>query len=187
MKTGKSIFILSLLVLLIGCSDASSYDPNKPTEFFRIEGKPGDGGIFVLSNAPNDEEQLRKVIEKYNFETISPDSIKNNRFYMRVFYRETTFLTRNFKAGRPYKEVTEEYFDFPLQDLSYHAKDELMYIIYGNYDERGIEYSYWINTKRNKKYGKFTDGEVPLLIHNIDSFYTAKRKEYNLPDTIRIE
>ena len=57
---------------------------------------------FVVSNAPCDTCELRKVVEKYNFETWSLDTLKKYKALERIFYKETKYMTKDFREGDEY-------------------------------------------------------------------------------------
>lgn len=84
---------------------ACGYNPDKPTEFYPILTRLNDGmkhEAFVVSNAPCDTCELRKVVEKYNFETWSLDTLKKYKALERIFYKETKYMTKDFREGDEY-------------------------------------------------------------------------------------
>lgn len=69
----RTILILTILAagLLMWKWLACGYNPDKPTEFYPILTRLNDGmkhEAFVVSNAPCDTSELRKIVEKYDIE-----------------------------------------------------------------------------------------------------------------------
>lgn len=103
----RTILILTILAagLLMWKWLACGYNPDKPTEFYPILTRLNDGmkhEAFVVSNAPCDTCELRKVVEKYNFETWSLDTLKKYKALERIFYKETKYMTKDFREGDEY-------------------------------------------------------------------------------------
>jgi len=167
-------FILIFLLLIKECYD----DKHKPTEFFKIEEGWHDEArrrkfeIFVLSNPPNDSSLLRKMVEEYNFRTMSVDTIKKYFPYEVRYYRETKCLTRNYEEGKPYQACFcgEPFLtEYPGQRIRNHEK--LMEINYYSYRDGSYSYQY--------RFGRyFGDTEYKDIdIKDIDQFFEEGRKK----------
>ena len=166
---------------------SDDYDSGKPTEFYMIVDnmdriKKSGHEIFVVHNAPYDTLEIKKVIEKFNLETLPVDSLKKYRGYGRIFYRETKYMTRHFKEGDPYDPEYSSWDN--TQDFRNHFKDILMTTSYsinptGNgkcYYYYWLYWNYWNNI--DAKY----DNKVKIVFYNLDSLYCAKKKEYGIEE-----
>lgn len=76
----RTILILTILAagLLMWKWLACGYNPDKPTEFYPILTRLNDGmkhEAFVVSNAPCDTSELRKIVEKYDCITLNVPSM----------------------------------------------------------------------------------------------------------------
>ena len=54
---------------------------------------------FVISNIPNDKQTIKKIIEKFNSETLSIYDLKQYYGRLRIFYKETPDTPRNYKEN----------------------------------------------------------------------------------------
>ena len=106
---------------------ACGYNPDKPTEFYPILTRLNDGmkhEAFVVSNAPCDTCELRKVVEKYDIETLPLDTLEKYESISRTYYKETKYMTKNFKEGEEYDPVFSTWDN--IQDFRNHIDDILM-------------------------------------------------------------
>ena len=156
---------------------SDDYDRGKPTEFYEIE-----DGIFVVHNAPYDTLEIKKVIEKFNLETWSIDSLKKYGGGGRLFYRETKYMTRHFKEGDPYDPEYSSWDN--TQDYRNHFKDILMTTSYSiNPAGNGkCYYYYWLYWNYGKNISAMYDNRMRIIFYNLDSLYCAKKKEYGIED-----
>ena len=182
-----SLFLILVLIflILIFTRNGYSYDKNKPTEFFKIkEGWEDEKRkikleSFVLYNPPNDSALLKKIVEEYNFLTMSADTIKKYFCYKRVFYRETDCLTRNFETGKPYPDGCS-YHDYgDGQQISNHylKEEKLIRTFYYSLSNGSTYYNY--------SFGRhFKDTDIKeIKIKDIDQFFEEGRKKLNLDST----
>ena len=160
-------FLLPVWILFFVCC-CDRYDKHTPTMFFKIEdewssiSKQNKHEVFVIYNPPNDTLMLKNVIDTYNLQTVSIDSLKNFSL-TRTFYRETGCLTRNYEQGKPYptrswRNIPCNIFyngDDPGQQTRYHYYGEgyLMetyHAIYPNTpDVLNYEYTFGMNVIGN--------------------------------------
>ena len=110
----RTILILTILAagLLMWKWLACGYNPDKPTEFYPILTRLNDGmkhEAFVVSNAPCDTCELRKVVEKYDIETLPLDTLEKYESISRTYYKETKYMTKNFKEGEEYYKKGNKY------------------------------------------------------------------------------
>ena len=154
---------------------SDDYDRGKPTEFYEIE-----DGIFVVHNAPYDTLEIKKVIEKFNLETWSIDSLKKYGGGGRLFYRETKYMTRHFKEGVPYDPEYSSWDN--TQDYRNHDDDILMTTGYSiNPAGNGkCYYYYWLYWNYGKNISAMYDNRMRIIFYNLDSLYCAKKKEYGI-------
>jgi hypothetical protein len=134
-----AFFLVLANVVLFPRFECLYYNKYAPTEIFKIGEGSGlyETEYFVISNPPNDTLLLKKIVEEYNFQTISADKLKKYKDYERKFYRETECLTRNYEEGKPYPRPQGWlknllFIDCPIgylkenQNIRYHSKDLLM-------------------------------------------------------------
>ena len=110
----RTILILTILAagLLMWKWLACGYNPDKPTEFYPILTRLNDGmkhEAFVVSNAPCDTSELRKMVEKYDIETLPLDTLEKYESISRTYYKETKYMTKNFKEGEEYYKKGNKY------------------------------------------------------------------------------
>ena len=120
-KRNKFIYTTIILAGIIWYMFSNDYDRSKPTEFYEIR-----SGVYVVSNAPYDTAGIRRVIEIYNLKTIPIDTIIERGGIGRIFFRETEYMTRNFKEGEEYDPVYYPWNN--IQDFRNHYDDRLMHI-----------------------------------------------------------
>ena len=177
----KKNVIRLLVCVLIGAVIwwlfSDDYDRGKPTEFYEIE-----DGIFVVHNAPYDTLEIKKVIEKFNLETWSIDSLKKYGGGGRLFYRETKYMTRHFKEGAPYDPKYSSWDN--TQDYRNHFKDILMTTSYSinPVGDGDCYYRYWLYWNYWNNIDAKYDNKVHILFRDLDSLYRAKKKEYGIEE-----
>ena len=175
----KVIWLLGIVSIgaVIWWLFSDDYDSGKPTEFYEIE-----DGIFVVHNAPYDTLEIKKVIEKFNLETWSIDSLKKYGGGGRLFYRETKYMTRHFKEGVPYDPEYSSWDN--TQDYRNHDDDILMTTGYSiNPAGNGkCYYYYWLYWNYGKNISAMYDNRMRIIFYNLDSLYRAKKKEYGIED-----
>ena len=175
----KVIWLLGIVSIgaVIWWLFSDDYDRGKPTEFYEIE-----DGIFVVHNAPYDTLEIKKVIEKFNLETWSIDSLKKYGGGGRLFYRETKYMTRHFKEGVPYDPEYSSWDN--TQDYRNHDDDILMTTGYSiNPAGNGkCYYYYWLYWNYGKNISAMYDNRMRIIFYNLDSLYCAKKKEYGIED-----
>ena len=82
-----------------------------PTEYYVLEsdttnvGKSSRHLIVLLSNAPHLEKNVKKCLEESFWRHISLDTLCLYTVYSVRYYRETKYLTRNFKEGNQYVPI----------------------------------------------------------------------------------
>jgi len=113
---------------------AMNYDPNKPTDFFSIIQHMGELAIdehFVVANAPIDRDEIFERIADFNRRSITVDMIKTHTF-SRSFYRETQWLTRDFREGEPYPQGPPPglFLKDDIQEIRTHLSDLFLRVTY---------------------------------------------------------
>lgn len=176
------VFILMIVGGFIWWIFSNDYNRGKPTEFYLIDSNINDAGwheIFVVHNAPYDTSEIKRIIEIFNLETLSVDSIKKYRVHGRTFYRETKYMTRNFKEGNEYNPIFNSWDN--VQDFRNHEHDILAVMSYyiSSIDER-VCYSYWLNWPYDYKKDDKYSNEVNIVFCNLDSFYQVNKEKYNI-------
>jgi len=179
----RTILILTILAagLLMWKWLACGYNPCKPTEFYPILSRQTERvkyEAFVVSNAPCDTSKLRKVVEKYNFETWSLDTLKKYKALERIFYKETKYMTKDFREGDEYTPIFDNWDN--VKDFRNHAKDIL---IQSRYYLDGINgkkyYRIWINGDYDDRMDDMYMNRIEESFYDLDSFYREKRKIYD--------
>lgn len=183
--------ILILVLFVIFCCGCNK----QPVEFFQIKVEESNDDAFlsryeyfVVSNLPKDTLRIKKMVEEYNFQTISLDTLKKYNKYTREFYRETGCLTRNYKEGEPYPQlhgwqywlcfpcIFEHYGYDPGQQIRYHSYDLVIETNYFSPTHSSYwDYRYQFGLNIN---GKFIEGKK-VRINNIDSFWMENIKNIN--------
>ena len=104
----------------------------RPTDFFLVQESGGEVLIiehYVVANAPRNHRRMLEAVAEFNRRTITTDMIENYEF-SRHFYRETRWLTRNFRQGEPYPTnwvpIRFVNRDSPGQQLRNHFEDRLI-------------------------------------------------------------
>jgi hypothetical protein len=182
----RAIYIIGLTIVvgtICWWLFSDDYDRSKPTEFYKIEEeKDSTGGyeVYVVHNAPYDTLEIKRIVEQFNLRTLPPDTIKKYNGYGRLFYRETKYMTRNFKEG---EEYNPEYSSWDnTKDFRNHNNDILMttgYDINYKYRREG-RYSYWINWGHGNHIGDSTKRRIRIPFYDLDSLYRAKKNEYGI-------
>ncbi len=179
----RTILILTILAagLLMWKWLACGYNPDKPTEFYPIfsrQTKRVKYEAFVVSNAPCDTGELRKVVEKYNFEIWSLDTLKKYKALERIFYKETKYMTKDFREGDEYNPIFDNWDN--VKDFRNHAKDIL---IQSRYYLDGINgkkyYRIWINGDYDDRMDDMYMNRIEESFYDLGSFYREKRKIYD--------
>lgn len=177
----RTILLLTILAvgLLVWKWLACGYNPDKPTEFYPILTQMDSLGkyeVFVLHNAPCDTQSIKEIIIKFDFETLPLDTLNKYETIERIFYRETKYMTRNFKEGEEYHQVFSTWDN--IQDFRNHTRDVLMRTFF--YLTGRKSYSTWVNWDWYEK------GEYQYInwheeyFSDLDSFVCAKKKLYGL-------
>ena len=143
------------------------YDSTKPTEFFRIKNSTDDRSsyeAFVVYNHPNDTSLLLKMAENYNLRTVPPSLLKQADYngYVRVFYKKSKFLTRDFEPGTRDLNPNSPY---TYQELNAFTDDKIITIEYAKRYDGKYQYIY---------YFKDIEARTSVTLHDLDSFYHAK-------------
>lgn len=158
-----------------------------PTEYYVLEsdttnvGKSSRHLIVLLSNAPHLEKNVKKCLEESFWRHISLDTLCLYTVYSVRYYRETKYLTRNFKEGNQYVPIYSHWDN--TMDWRNHFKDELGNVMFCKRKNGTGIYSIIIN---DTGYGfhMFVDivkGESTYQDFNdIKSFYKTKCKELGI-------
>ena len=172
-KRNKFIYITIILAGIIWYMFSNDYDRSKPTEFYEIA-----RGVYVVNNAPYDTAGIKRVIEIYNLKTLPIDTIRERGNTGRIFFRETEYMTRNFKEGEEYDPVYDLLNN--IQDFRNHYDDRLMQCGYSiNPTGDGDSYySYRLDWDYTPD-GAF-DGAVRILFRDLDSLYARKKRMYGI-------
>ena len=173
-KRNKFIYITIILAGIIWYMFSNDYDRSKPTEFYEIA-----RGVYVVNNAPYDTAGIKRVIEIYNLKTLPTDTIRDRRNTGRIFYRETEYMTRNFKQGEEYDPVYYPWNN--IQDPRNHYDDRLMKCSYHIDDiGDGDAYFYYYRLDCDYTPDGALDGAVMTLYKNLDSLYARKKRMYGI-------
>ncbi|MFQ9462404.1 MAG: hypothetical protein ACLR14_12420 [Phocaeicola vulgatus] len=128
--------------------------------------------VFVVHNAPRDTQKIKEVIMEFDFRTLPLDTLKKYETIERVFYRETKYMTKNFKEGEEYHSVYSAWDN--IQDFANHIDDVLMRTFFSLNGRKS--YSTWVNwdwfDKGEFKYKNWHEE----YFSDLDSFYIEKRK-----------
>ena len=156
-------------------------------EYYTLESKVDSNSRYKLqlvSNAPYLNRNIKKELERNFWEDISLDTLLLYENYVVEFYRETKFLTRNFKEGNQYVPLYSHWdntmdwrnhFEDRLGEISFYKRDDGsgFYIVL-LYDS-GWGFRMLVNiVKRDRTYQDFDD---------IKDFYIKKCKELGLEKT----
>ena len=181
----RTILILTILAigLLMWKWLACGYNPDKPTEFYPIltsQTKRTKYEVFVINNPPCDTSKLRKVVEKYNFETWSLDTLKKYKALERIFYKETKYMTKDFREGDEYNPTFDNWDN--IKDFRNHANDIL---IQSRFYLDGINgkkyYRIWINGDYDDRIDDmYMNRHIEESFYDLDSFVCAKKKLYGI-------
>jgi hypothetical protein len=182
----RAIYIIGLTIVggtICWWLFSDDYDRSKPTEFYKIlEDKDSIAcyEVYVVHNAPYDTLEIKMVIEQFNIRTLPIDSILNYKICGRVFYRETKYMTRNFKEGEEYNPQYSSWDN--TKDFRNHYKDIMMNTRYFiNPANNGKSYYYyWLNWGNGNHWENSTSKSVKTTFHDIESLYRAKKKEYGI-------
>ena len=155
-----------IFIIILFCS-CRGYDKTKSTEFFLIDSAKSNTGVyeaFVVYNAPKDTMLLLKMVENYNLRTISVDSLRLYKRYIRTFYSNSKFLTRDFESGA---RDTNPNSPYTYQELNNFMDHQLITIEYDQYYyDRKYQYTYYF--KRN------FENDHSFVVYDLDSLYRAK-------------
>ena len=152
----RTILILTILAagLLMWKWLACGYNPDKPTEFYPILTRLNDGmkhEAFVVSNAPCDTSELRKMVEKYDIETLPLDTLEKYESISRTYYKETKYMTKNFKEGEEYDPEFSTWDN--IQDFRNHIDDILMETHHYSVDTNQKYHTVWVHWDWDYKKG----------------------------------
>lgn len=158
-----------------------------PTGYYVLESDTSNVGkssrhlIVLLSNVPYLENNVKKCLEESFWRHITLDSLHFYNVYSVRYYRETKYLTRNFKEGNQYVPLYSHWDN--TMDWRNHFKDELGNITFCKRENGTGIYSIIINdtgygfhmfvdlVKRDRTYQDFKD---------IKDFYIKKCKELGI-------
>lgn len=160
---------------------------NYPIEYYVLESDTSNVGktsrrlIVLLSHAPYLENNIKKCLEEAFWKHVYLDTLHFYDVYSVRYYRETKYLTRNFKEGNQYVPLYSHWDN--TMDWRNHFKDELGEIMFCKREDGTGFYNIIINdtgygfhifadiVKRNTTYQDFND---------IKDFYIRKCKELGL-------
>lgn len=179
----RTILILTILAagLLMWKWLACGYNPDKPTEFYPILTRLNDGmkhEAFVVSNAPCDTSELRKIVEKYDIETLPLDTLEKYESISRTYYKETKYMTKDFKEGEEYNPVFSTWDN--IQDFRNHIDDILMETHHYSVDTNQKYHTVWVHWDWDYKKGNKYVNRIKELFQDWNSFVCAKKKLYGI-------
>lgn len=179
----RTILILTILAvgLLMWKWLACGYNPDKPTEFYPILTRLNDGmkhEAFVVSNAPCDTCELRKMVEKYDIETLPLDTLEKYESISRTYYKETKYMTKDFKEGEEYDPVFSSWDN--IQDFRNHIDDILMETHHYSVDTNQKYHTVWVHWDWDYRKGNKYINRIKEAFQDWDSFVCAKKKLYGL-------
>lgn len=178
----KIIFIIVLIAigLIIYKFNYCNYNPTKPTIFYPIYTRLDTCmkyEAFVVSNAPCDTSLLKRLIEKFDIETLSIDTLNKYESIDRIFYKETKYMTKDFKEGDEYKPTFNSWDN--IKDFRNHIDDILAQTHYYSVNFREKYYTFWANWDWDYKKGNKFINRTKELYSSWDSLFTKKRKLYD--------
>ena len=188
---GVLVFCLGSIVLFISrCNmiDKSSY--------YVLEYRTGNTGndnekkiyaasIILVANAPCLKNSLKRNLETFFWENITLDTINRyNSMYGYRFYRETKYLTKDFKEGEQYNSEFSSWDN--TMDWRNHLEDRLGEVCFfcredktGFYvcsiAKQSIVFHWFEPPYEDFEYGEDFD--------NINDFWKKKRKELGIDNT----
>ncbi|MBM6671227.1 MULTISPECIES: hypothetical protein [Bacteroidaceae] len=174
----KKIYLTPIFIIVITIIIYHQYRIRTPVKFYPILTQTDSLGkyeVFVVHNAPCDTQKIKEIIIKFDFNTLPLDTLKKYKTIERLFYRETKYMTKNFKEGKEYHPTFSTWDN--IQDFNNHTKDVLMRTFF--YLTGRKSYSTWVN------WDWFEKGEFQYInwneeyFSNLDSFYKEKKKLYN--------
>lgn len=161
---------------------------NYPIEYYILESDTTRLGkeysrhsLLLLSNAPYLEKNIKRRLEETFWKYVTLDTLRYYTDYTMTFYRETKYLTRNFKEGNQYVPFYSHWDN--TMDWRNHFKDELGYVLLYKRRDGTVFYSTRINdtgygfkmfidiVKANKYSKNFSD---------IEHIYVEKCKELGI-------
>lgn len=137
--------------------------------------------IVLLSNAPYLEKNIKRRLEETFWKYVTLDTLRYYTEYTMAFYRETKYLTRNFKEGNQYVPFYSNWDN--TMDWRNHFKDRLGYIKLFKRSDETVFYTSVINdtgygfkmfidiVKTNRSSKNFSD---------IEHIYVEKCKEFGI-------
>lgn len=168
------VFVILTIIVVIICYLNRA---TAPIQFYPILSQIDSLGkyeVFVVHNAPCDTQKLKEIIIKFDFNTLSIDTLRKYETVERIYYKETKYMTKDFKEGEEYHSVFSTWDN--VQDFRNHTDDVLMKTFF--YLTGRKSYSTWVN------WDWFQKGEFKYInwneeyFSNLDSFYSEKRKFY---------
>ncbi|MBR8707122.1 hypothetical protein IX307_002882 [Bacteroides pyogenes] len=160
---------------------------NYPIEYYVLEsdttrlGKKYRHSIVLLSNVPYLEKNIKKRLEETFWEYVTLDTLRYYMDYTVRYYRETKYLTRNFKEGKQYIPLYSKWDN--AMDWRNHYEDRLGRISFRKREDGTGFYIVEIYSSGygfrvlvdivNRKYYEET-------FERFDEIYQKKRKELRL-------
>lgn len=180
----KILYIIVLIVIsfIVYKLSYCNYSPASPTKFYLIytnQNTRTKYEVFVVSNAPCNTNLLKEVVEQFNFETWPIDTLRKYKALERIFYKETKYMTKDFREGDEYNPVFDNWNN--IKDFRNHANDVL---IQSRYYLDGINgkkyYSIWIKGNRGYNHNYQHIDTIKETFYNLDSFYFKRKEIYRI-------
>lgn len=84
--------------------------------------------IVLTKNAPYIENNIQRCLEEHFWNTVTQDTLDFYEYYSLEYYRETKYLTQNFKEGDQYAPLFSHWDN--TMDWRNHYKDKLGKIVF---------------------------------------------------------
>ncbi|WP_018029264.1 hypothetical protein [Porphyromonas somerae] len=91
-------------------------------------GPRGRWQIVLTKNAPYMENNIQRCLEDYFWNVVTQDTLDLYEYYSLIYYRETKYLTQNFKEGDQYAPLFSHWDN--TMDWRNHYKDKLGKIVF---------------------------------------------------------
>lgn len=187
----NKILLASLIICLGGCIlFVFRYTTITQSRYYILEYHSNNGNqkenyatsIVLMENVPWKRKDLKENIENFFWGNLTQDTInKYNANYGFVFYRETKYLTKNFKKGGQYNPKFSSWDN--TMDWRNHIKDKLgeTCIILRD-DKSGTYICRIVKHPFFSQWFRQTDNECVFdeSFDNIKDFYEKKCKELGI-------
>ena len=118
------------------------------------------------------------MVEKYDIETLPLDTLEKYESISRTYYKETKYMTKNFKEGEEYDPEFSTWDN--IQDFRNHIDDILMETHHYSVDTNQKYHTVWVHWDWDYKKGNKYVNRIKELFQDWNSFVCAKKKLYGI-------